>query len=289
MSVPPSTGLDVSHWQAALDATAACAARCRAGHPLRSWRACTEELIGIGAQPPSLEAFVERLVVPATYLRRFGQSLNALGSMTGRPRAELGALRDADGFMHLEYLMYLAWRIGAAGETVTVVGQKTEPAPDLEVAAWRYAIECTARGPRSPRHPFNDDFEHAQAKFEAFFHTAGRAAYWGVLATDLGVCGSPSLPNIARLGSRLDATHDDVVACLEKYPRVDVLLLTWSTVEVVTQTDHITVGLVNHAGWISRDGGIDLPGLTNEFDRWEDRSPDVARRTAVDGRDPRRP
>jgi hypothetical protein len=279
--IPSSTSSD---WRRALDVTAPLAGKCEPGHPLLSWRATAEKLLACTAGAPSLEALAEDLVIPASYLCRLSRSLADAPAIGGRVRSEIKSAMDADGFFHLEYLLFLAARITASGAPVEVIGQIDAKAPDLALPEGRVVLECTARGRKLARASLYDDFEHARQKFHVHLARADRSGWRGVLAVDLGIVGSPSLSNIGRSGWDLSQLTDEIDSGLAANPIVSAVLITWASVEVTPAG----IGAVGCTGWRGRSADETLPGVTDVFRPWDARRRDVAVRTERDRPDPRR-
>lgn len=284
-SIPSSRPRD---WQAALSTTESLLDRCGASHPLRYWRERTAALLGLFPDSddhvPEVEdatALYERFLVPAAYLCRFAHSLRSIDRNDHGARRELKQIADGDGFFHLEYMLHLASRIGASGYSVSLLGPRGTPAADLQIDE-AVLIECRARGGRAPRATLKDDFAHAQTKFAA--HRSRGNDMLGVLALDLGVCGSPALPELGRLGPRLSDLHSEMRDGLAMHEAVDGVVVTWVALEQRPTEAGQVVGPIGCSGWVLRDGLAQVPGVTTVFDPW-DAATEIAIRTTPDGPD----
>lgn len=278
------------HWTDALRATDELAAACPPGHPLRLWRKRTIELLVGGVIPARNKAdFAERWMVPVGYLCRLAASLRASSAYGPGFANELKTASNSTEFLHFEHLAALALRIFQRGYRIEVVGKPGCASPDLVVHEHQYAIECRARGDRPPRTALAHDFTHAHRKFAADFGAPSRAGYRGVLALDLGVCGSPDFPDVGRLGPVLDDLEREIVVRLgDTSSLVAAVLVTWTSIGRDPVAGEHAIGPRVASGWITREGLRDLPGVTDLFAPWAQRLAAVAYRALPDGRDPRR-
>lgn len=284
--VPSSRSDD---WRAALHSTRDWAARCDPGHPLLYWREQTELVRTGTASPKDMTELVERYLVPATYLCRVSHSAVHFGAVGVEIGTELQqALRDPGSFIPFEHVLYLASRLGHAGHGAEFVGQQVRKAPDLRVPGDRLVIEARARGPGAPRAPLRSDFEHAEAKFAEELARSDRQGWVGMLAVDLGVCGTPSLPDVARLGPDLVELGREIMDELAHAKLVTGVLVTWVG-PVKAATDRgASVGMSGCSGWRMREGVPVPASIADAFDSFEKWSGKVARRSAADKKDPRR-
>lgn len=272
-----------SHWRSALDRTAGWANRCSPGHPLLYWRAQAESLLAQRATPTSVDEVVEQLLVPATYLCRLAHSLTVLAPTGDAYDSELGhALNEPGSFLAFEHVLHLGSRIKWSGHDIAFAGLGSRKAPDLIVPAARVAIEARARGLAGARKPLRKDFDHAEAKFEEEFSRVDRSGWVGILAVDLGVCGTPSMPNVARLGPELGATEADLDDELAIARRVGGAVITWVGPASHRDGDVTNIGMTSCSGWRMSAGYPAPSPIAAAFDPWERNAREVAWRTAPD-------
>lgn len=279
-----------AHWQAALAATDDVACRCADGHPLLHWRGAAGALLRpAGPDPRDVTDLVERLFVPVAYLCRFAHSLHTLGRLEPRGSGELKqALTDPDSFLHFEYMLHVAAKLAERDYPVDFVGRTGKKAPDIEVPSEQVAFEVRARGDKSPRKSLADDFTHAEEKFGVHLQRDDRRDWIGLLAVDLGVCGSPSLPDVARVGPNLSALSTELTSGLANADRVAGALVTWVGFERKKTDERDTIGPFGTSGWRMREG-CDAPEcLSSTFSSLERASGELARRGVSDRPDPRR-
>lgn len=244
-------------------------------HPVRHWLAAAGNIaatIASGTVPDwtdeqaGMEDWLENSVLPAQMLCRLAKSFVEIGRIAGHGQ-ELQQMRDPGHFAHSEFLLYIAVRIACMSgvEVHLIRAVKSGKRPDLEVPAERYAIECTARTRKVPGARLKEDFEHASSKFEDYLAPPDRANWVGLLATDLGLCGSESLPNIGRIGPDLSKVTEDARANFHDHPQVNGLLITWATLEI--RDGRLSPVFVS--GRLAREDEINLPpSLKATFFAW---------------------
>jgi hypothetical protein len=271
-------------------------------HPVQAWLAAADRMafeldrgldIGDPRLPPSrdpaFQSFAEDIVAPAARLCRLSLSLQAAGCLGTAVDQEIRGLAQREHFLHSDYVLFVGTRLSVhGGAKVRVVRQrgKDGPAPDLELEEEQACIECRARGDagRAPTEDLRDDFAHATRKFASYM--SDKPGWSGVLALEMGFIGSPTLPDVGRVGPRHRVSTQDAREQFRQHPLVAAFLNTWFTVEARPSLgDRRAYDLEpNTASGLlySRTSAPRIPSLTRSFWPWRLGSRRRAIRSAPD-------
>jgi hypothetical protein len=239
MAEPKSLGISLDSPDVYREAAERCRARFRewaSGHPIEGWIRAAERVAATlvaGRLPDGtdLPKYVESDFIPASRLVRLAWGLEHLEHVGGAVKRELKQMiRDRDHLYHSEYVIHLAVRLSNNGQREVEVVPTAGGTPDLAVPSEKFCIECSTRETSSTRQSLKEAFEHADAKFKIYL--ADKSDWLGVVAVDLGLCGSPSFPEIGKIGPSLRELSADLDTNFELFPRVSVAIVGWSAAEL---------------------------------------------------------
>jgi len=243
MSEPKSLGIRLDSpevFREAAERVRALSRRWASAHPIEVWIAAAERVAstlasGKLSDGTDLAKYVEFDLIPAARLVRLAWGLERLEHIGGAVKRELNQMvRDRDHLYHSEYLIHLAVRISENGQREVEVVATAAGTPDLAIPSENFCIECVTREISSTRQSMKEAFEHADAKFKVYL--AGKPDWLGVVAVDLGVCGSPSFPEIAKIGPSLQELSADLDMNFALFPSVSAAIVGWIAAELVEDT-----------------------------------------------------
>jgi len=249
MSEPKSVGIRLDspeRFREAIERVRSYSRRWASGHPIERWTAAAERVAatlsaGIAPEGTELSTYVESDFIPASRLVRLAWGLERLEHIGGAVSRELKQMvRDRDHLYHSEYVLHLAARLSNNGQRDVEVVATSAGTPDLAIPSEKFCLECVTREMSSTREMLKEAFEHADAKFKVYL--ADKPNWLGVVAADLGFCGSPSLPEIGKLGPSLQKLSSDLEVNFGLFPRISAALIGWSSADIeqgVTPDDPI--------------------------------------------------